>query len=236
MKRKNKMEQHSLPLRSPTKSVANSIKGQKKLTNKANTIRVRKLCVLLFIKTSRMSIRAFLYSRRAEEGSEQTQWPSAILPIDNDPDKDTLAISQTSNKAKHSLSSANNLCAAARVMDKPAASSECEEGNKALDGQEVAESIPFIDLGLFTAWWRVAVTTFFFFFFIPQTHKDKEYCRKEKKNIHSAKHFTFQQSILLVRSFARPLMATHTTLHTHTHTCRGGIFPEIGEVNSLLFS
>ena len=180
-----------------------------------------------------MSIRAFLYSRRAEEGSEQTQWPSAILPIDNDPDKDTLAISQTSNKAKHSLSSANNLCAAARVMDKPAASSECKEGNKALDGQEVAESILFIDLGLFTAWWRVAVTTFFFFF-IPQTHKDKEYCRKEKKTYTLQKHFTFQQSILSVRSFARPLMATHTTLHTHT--CRGGIFPEIGEVNSLLFS
>lgn len=57
----------SLPLRSPTKSLANSIKGQKKLTNKANPIRVRKLCVLLFIKTSGMSIRAFLYSRRAEE-------------------------------------------------------------------------------------------------------------------------------------------------------------------------
>lgn len=163
-----------------------------------------------------MSIRAFLYSRRAEEGSVQTQWPSAILPIDNDPDKDTLAISQTSNKAKHSLSSANNLCGAARVMDKPAASSECEQGNKALDGQEVAESILFIDLGLFTAWWHVAVTTFLFFFFIPQTHKDKEYYRKEK-NIHSAKHFTFQQSILSVRSFARPLMAAHTTLHTHTH-------------------
>lgn len=65
-----------------------------------------------------MPIRAFLYSRRAAEGSSrQAQWPSAILLIDNDPDKDTPPISQTSNKVKHSLSSFNNISAAGGVMD-----------------------------------------------------------------------------------------------------------------------
>lgn len=157
-----------------------------KLTNKAKQ-RAEKLCVHLFIKTLGMSIRAFLYSRRSEEASAQTQWPSAILLIDNDPDKDTLPISQTSNKAKHSLSSANNLHTAARVMDRPA-SSECREGNKARGGQEVVESILFIDLGLFTAWWHMVVTTFFFF--IPQTHKDKEYCRKETKKTYTVQNIS----------------------------------------------
>lgn len=121
----------SVPPCSPTKSLVNSIKGQK-LTNKASSIRLSKLCVLLFIKTSGMSIRAFLYSRKAVEGSAQTQWPPAILLVDNDPDTGTgtLPISQTSNKAKHSLSSTNNLHAAVRVMDRPA-SSEYTPGNKA---------------------------------------------------------------------------------------------------------
>jgi len=145
-----------------------------------------------------MSIRVSLSSRRAEEGSAQTRWPSAILLVDNDPDKDTLPINQTPNKAKHSLSSVNNLTAA-RVMTR-SASYECEEGNKALGGQEVVESILFIDLGLCTAWWCVVGTTFFF---IPQTHK----------NIHSAKHFTL--SILLEHSFARLYTCTLTQPGTH---------------------
>lgn len=92
-----------------------------------------------------MSIRAFLYSRRAEGAGAQTQRPSAILFADNDPDTSTLPIRQTSNEAKHSLSSANNLHEAARVTARPA-SSECEEGNKALGGQEVVQNILFIDL------------------------------------------------------------------------------------------
>ena len=104
-----------LSLCSTMKSLANSIKGQKKLTNKAKPIKVTKLFVLLFIKTSGMSIRAFLYSRRAEEASAQTQWPSAILLVDNDPDTGTPPISQTSNKARHTLSFSNNIHTAARA-------------------------------------------------------------------------------------------------------------------------
>lgn len=106
-----------------------------------------------------MSIRAFLYSRRAEAASEQTRWPSAILLVDNGPDKDTLAISQTSNKTKHSLSFLNNHHTAARVMDRPA-SSEC--GGQQSSGQTGnMESILFINLGHWTAWYHIVVTTFF---------------------------------------------------------------------------
>lgn len=171
-----------------TQNPSQSLLKAKKLTNKANPIRVRKVCVFLFIKTSGMSIRAFLYSRRAEKASAQTQRPSAIPLDDNDPDKATLPINQTSNKTNHSLSSANNLHVAERVTNRPA-SSECEDRNKALGRQEVVESILFIDLGLCTAWWHMVVNTFFLF--IPQTQRQRLLQQSKKKNHTQCKTFHF---------------------------------------------
>lgn len=160
-----------------------------------------------------MSIRAFLYSRRTEKASKQTQWPSAILLLDNDPDTGALPVSQTSNKAKHSLSSTNNLHTAAGVMDRPA-SPECEKGNKALGGQEMEESILFIDLRRCTAWRHMVITTFFLF--ISKTHKDKDYCRKRKKK-NSAKHFTLALSHSINPSGGL-VAVIHIYDHSHTHT------------------
>lgn len=158
-----------------------------------------------------MSIRVFLYSKRAEDASEQTQWPSAILLVDNDPDAGTLPITQTSNKAKHSLSSANNLSAEARVMDRPA-SCECEEGNKALGGQEVVRNILFIDLGVCAACWHMAAATFFFF--IPQTQS------KTEQNI------SHNQSFLYTHFLGSWLLNyyTFTITHMRAYTIAGVLF------------
>lgn len=170
-----------------------------------------------------MPIRAFLYSRRAEGASEQAQWPSAILLIDNDPDKDTLPISQTSNKVKHSLSSFNNIHTAARVMDRPPAS-ECEEGETKLPADR--------------KWWKASCLSIWDRALPDGKQRQPHFSASSHKRTKSsgvvgvkggrrAKHFSNDQSFWWARLL-------DSGCCTHAHTC--GMFVQIGEVNSLLFS
>ena len=83
----------------------------------------------------------------------------------------------------------------------------------------------FIDPTLCTTRWHVVTAAFLFF--IPKTYKNKEFCRKEK-HTNSAKHFTLTINLFggLISEAVAALLHSHN--YTHAHTCKGGIFPEIG--------
>lgn len=156
-----------------------------------------------------MSIRAFLYSRKADRTSAQTQWPSAILLIDNDPDRSRLPVCQTPNKAIHCVSSANNLHTAAGVTSRPA-SSECETVNKAPSRQEAAESILCIDPRLCAA----ATDDYILVLHLQKTHRTKGELQKKEKQTHK------QCKTFHDQSFRQTHLAGdwYTCRITHQHT------------------
>lgn len=100
--------------------------------------------------------------------SVQTHWPPAFLLVDNNPDTHRPS---TRPLIKQNTLSFNNLHAAAGVTERPA-SVNAGTGTELWLNRKWWKSILFIDLG------ERSYNQISFFHFCPQTHKDRNDCRK----------------------------------------------------------